>query len=225
MRSGLWMLAGAIVSGLFGCGAPPTPPATPPANVSPLSAATPLAPPAGDPELTVTREPAAAEPAWRKAVTVEPKTWAETQTLIESLKGKIVVVDVWSTACEPCLREFPNLVTLQNEHPQDVVCIGFNCDFAGIRKKPPEFYRERVLKALTERDAKIINVMCTEPADELFVTLKIDSIPAVFLYNRDGQLVQTFDNQTNQGGEFTYAADVLPAVENLLLLESPAVPQ
>lgn len=222
MQNRVWWLAGAVGCGLFGCGEPHAPSAA--ATTTNVSAPDTAEPPTSPP-VPAASTTGVEEPGWRREVTLESKTWAETQALIGSHQGKIVVVDVWSTACEPCLREFPNLVTLQKDHPQDVVCVGFNCDFAGIRKKPPEFYRERVLKALTDRDAKILNVMCTEPADELFVTLKIDSIPAVFLYDRDGQLVRTFDNQTNKGGEFTYAADVLPAIEKLLRPESPAVPQ
>lgn len=222
MQNRVWWLAGVVGCGLLGCEGPPAP--TAPAPASNLSAPE-IAQPPTAPPVPADSTTAIEEPGWRKEVTVEAKTWAETQALIGTHTGKIVVVDVWSTACEPCLREFPNLVTLQKEHPQDVVCVGLNCDYAGIRKKPPEFYRERVLQALTERDAKIINILCTEPADELFVTLKIDSIPAVFLYDRDGRLVRTFDNQTNKGGEFTYAADVLPALEKLLRPESPAAPQ
>lgn len=159
---------------------------------------------------------AAEPPAWRKDVTLQLQTWAETQELIASFKGKVVVVDVWSTACEPCLREFPNLVALQEKHGDQLVCIGLNSDYAGVRKKPPEFYRDRVMKVLNDKAAKIVNVMCTEPADELYVSLKIDSIPAVFVYGKDGELAAKFDNQTNDNGEFTYEKDVLPAIEKVM---------
>jgi thiol-disulfide isomerase/thioredoxin len=155
-------------------------------------------------------------PKWQTEVTLAHHTWAETQALVAQHVGKVVVVDVWSTACEPCLREFPKLVELQQQHPQEIVCIGLNCDYAGIRKKPPEYYTERVMKVLTAKDAKIINVLCTEPADELFVSLKIDSIPAVFVYDTAGVLQGTFDNRTNDSAEFTYVDDVLPKVQALL---------
>ncbi|MBI1345328.1 redoxin domain-containing protein [bacterium] len=155
-------------------------------------------------------------PDWRKEVTLQMQTWAETQELIASFKGKVVVVDVWSTACEPCLREFPNLVALQEKYGDQMVCIGLNSDYAGVRKKTPEYYRDRVLKVLNDKDAKIVNVMCTEPADELYVSLKIDSIPAVFVYDREGTLVSKFDNQTNDNGEFTYEMDVLPVIEKVV---------
>ena len=157
-----------------------------------------------------------ATPDWRQEVLVSLKSWDETRDTIAAYRGRVVVVDVWSTACEPCLREFPNLVALQQQFPDDVVCLSLNCDYAGVRRKPPEYYRERVEKVLNAQDAKIINVMCNLPADELFQLLKIDSIPAAFVYDREGKLVQTFDNNTNPNAEFTYAADVVPAVQKLV---------
>lgn len=172
---------------------------------------------AGEPSEPAASAAASAEPpAWRKAVTLEAKSWAETRELLKTFRGKLVVVDVWSTACEPCLREFPALVALQERHADQIVCVGLNCDYAGIKKKPPEFYRERVTKVLNEKAAKVVNILCTDPADELFVALKIDSIPAVFVYDPEGELRATFDNQTNENAEFTYEADVLPKVEALL---------
>ena len=107
------------------------------------------------------------------------------------------MVDVWSTACEPCLREFPCLIALQSKLPNDVVCISFDCDYAGIKKKPVTYYRERVLKSLTAMQAgSIINVMSTVAADELFQQLDLDSIPAAYVFDRSGKLVKRFDNRT-----------------------------
>lgn len=170
--------------------------------------------------LQASAEPAA--PDWRTEVVLSLKSWAETKDVIAAQRGKIVVVDVWSTACLPCLREFPHLVELQQTAGDDIVCIGLNCDFAGIRNKPPEVYRDRVLKVLHEKEAHIINIMCNEPADELFPKLKIDSIPATFVYDRTGRLVKTFDNNTNASAEFTYAEDVIPFVRELMDTANPA---
>ena len=155
-------------------------------------------------------------PKWRTEVQLAQKSWQETKELLATQRGKVVVLDVWSTACEPCLREFPKLVELQNEWPDDVVCVGVNCDFAGVRRKPPEFYLDRVMNVLNTHAAHILNVMCSDPADELFQALKIDSIPAVFVYDRDGNLAGTFDNRTNESAEFTYEDDILPLIRRLV---------
>lgn len=200
---------------------------TPEAAIAPVTA-TPLTAPldlsagtASNDDLQAAAEPAA--PDWRTEVVLSLKSWAETKEVIAAQRGKIVVVDVWSTACLPCLREFPHLVELQKSAGDDVVCIGLNCDYAGIRNKPPEVYRDRVMKVLNEKEAHVINIMCNEPADELFPKLKIESIPAAFVYDRTGRLVKTFDNNTNPNAEFTYTEDVLPVVRELIDATNPAV--
>ena len=59
-----------------------------------------------------------------ETVTVEIKSWEDTQALIASHKGKVVIVDLWSTSCEPCMREFPNLVALHKKFGTDkIACI------------------------------------------------------------------------------------------------------
>jgi len=95
------------------------------------------------------------EPAESAKVSVEVLNWEQTQKLVARHKGQIVVLDAWSTSCAPCKEEFPNLVKLHQRHGKDVACISMSCDYAGIKNKPPEFYRERVLKFLREQEATV----------------------------------------------------------------------
>lgn len=143
--------------------------------------------------------------------------WEATQKLIAGKKGKIVVMDAWSTSCVPCIKEFPNLVALQKSHAKDVACISLNLDYIGLKAKPPKFYEERVLAFLTKQKATFDNVLCSEEAEAMFEKLGIPSIPAVFVYDRNGKLVKTFDNseaETEEDG-FTYQ-DVTALVDELL---------
>ena len=134
--------------------------------------------------------------------------WAGLQTLIGQQKGKLVVVDIWSTACEPCMKEFPHLIELQERFPEDVVAISFDVDYAGIKKKPPEFYRERVLQFLgSQPENHVLHRMCTTAADVLFNEIKLDTIPAVYVYGRDGSLLKRFD-----GEGMSYDKQVTPYV-------------
>jgi thiol-disulfide isomerase/thioredoxin len=165
----------------------------------------------------------AAEPdaAARAAVKLSPATWDEVQKVVAGAKGRVVVLDVWSTACQPCMEEFPHLVKLQNQQP-DTVCISLSVDYAGIRSKPPEYYRERVETFLSDQKAGAVkNYLCSQAADDLFEKLDLDSIPAVYVYGRDGKLAKRFDNRTpaKPGSEgISYETQVLPLVDKLVKL-------
>ncbi|MDB5346455.1 MAG: thiol-disulfide oxidoreductase [Schlesneria sp.] len=158
-----------------------------------------------------------------ESLALQEINWEQLQEVVASHKGKVVVVDIWSTSCEPCLREFPHLVALQQRHPDDVVCISFDCDYIGAKNKAVGYYRERVLKQLTSQHAvKLINGMSTTAADELFQQLDIDSIPAVYVYDRTGKLSKRFDNRTPAGDSeegISYEKQIDPLVADLVKAE------
>ena len=116
--------------------------------------------------------------------------WKQVEELIASQKGKVVVVDMWSLSCAPCRREFPNLVKLHNEKSDQVACVSVSTDYAGIKSKPVESYEPKVLEFLTEQKSTLTNVLCSTEADEVFDTLSLASIPAVYVYGKDGTLAQ-----------------------------------
>jgi thiol-disulfide isomerase/thioredoxin len=160
----------------------------------------------------------AKEPGEKAKVPLETVSWEETLKRVAAHKGKIVVLDAWSTSCQPCMKEFPNLVKMHKKYGgKEVVCMSLSCDYQGIKNKPPEFYRERVLKFLDKVGATFQNLLATDPADELYEKMELASIPAVFVYGRDGKLVKRFDNEQAQTEDdnFTYE-DVNKLVEELL---------
>jgi thiol-disulfide isomerase/thioredoxin len=151
-------------------------------------------------------------------VTVQFANWEETLKLVAAHRGEIVVLDAWSTSCVPCVKEFPNLVALHKKYAgKGLVCMSLSCDYAGIKAKPPEFYKEKVLKFLESREAAFENILSNVPADELFEQMKLSSIPAVYVFGRDGKLFKRFDNEQAEKEEdnFTYA-DVTKLVDKLL---------
>jgi thiol-disulfide isomerase/thioredoxin len=152
------------------------------------------------------------------AIALDVKGWDETQTLVAAQRGRVVVLDLWSTWCAPCMREFPNLVRLQRMQPQDVVCISFNMDYSGAAGETPESARVKVQEFLSKHEATIVNVLSRDAADDVFRRLKLASIPAVQVYDRSGKLVQQFDLDDGRYGPdgFTYAQHIVPLVERLL---------
>jgi len=172
-------------------------------------------------EIRVDPAPAASEPAKPVAAaptpTVEILSWDGLQKRREAFHGKVVVIDVWSTYCTPCIREFSNLVALQERFGDKIVCVSFDTDYAGTKNEPPESFKKPVLDFLTSKNAMLLNVISSDPSEEFFDKLKLGGPPAVFVYDQSGQLVKRFDNsQTPKVPEFTYQKDVIPLVTKLL---------
>lgn len=158
---------------------------------------------------------AADPPAPSGEITLQLASWADTEKLVASHKGKIVVVDVWSSSCVPCVKELPHLAKLQKAHPADVVGVSLNCNYIGLGK--PEEEKESVLKFLTKREIRAINLLCTDADDQLYKKLEVASIPVVRVYGRDGKLVKQFDNDKAEYGEgFSYEMHINPFVAKLV---------
>jgi thiol-disulfide isomerase/thioredoxin len=124
---------------------------------------------------------------------------------IATHRGKVVVMDAWSTSCPPCIKEFHNLVELHKQHgPELVACMSLSFDFEGIGT--PEEQRPRVLDFLRSQGATFDNLMSNEESDVLYKKFDLAAIPAVYVYGRSGQLRKRFDNQNAKTKEeaFTY---------------------
>jgi thiol-disulfide isomerase/thioredoxin len=159
---------------------------------------------------------ATADPA--VGVTVEVRSWSEVEELIADHHGKVVVVDVWSTWCFPCLQEFHHLVQLQRVYRDRVACISVNIDYTGLEDQPPEASQEKVLTFLRQQQATFQNVISSDPDQVVLSTLQVSSIPAVLVYDRQGELRKQFVNQDGEYGDegFEYQADIIPVVDRLL---------
>lgn len=127
-------------------------------------------------------------------VTLQLKNYEEFQQLVASKKGKVVVVDAWSTYCEPCMREFPGLVALHKKYgPDKIACISLCANFAGLGK--PEEEIAEPLKFLKSQEATFDNVFSTVPDDKLYKLLQIATVPTIMVYDRDGKLLKLFEGE------------------------------
>jgi thiol-disulfide isomerase/thioredoxin len=127
------------------------------------------------------------------------------QEHIARARGKVVVMDAWSTSCPPCLTEFHHLVELHKKYgPEQLACISLSFDYEGIGQ--PEEQREPVLKFLRASGATFDNLMSNEESDVLYRKFKLAAVPAVFVYDRAGHLRKRFDNEQAHGKAeaFTY---------------------
>lgn len=160
----------------------------------------------------------AGEPAKAKDdITLQIVSWEEAQKIVQQYEGKkIVVLDLWSTGCQPCVKEFPGLVKLQNAHAQDVVCISLCANYIGVGE--PQDESADVLKFLQKQKAQIVNLLSSDADEDLYKKVGIASIPVVRVYNRDGKLAKQFDNEKDEYGKegFTYEKHIAPYVKTLV---------
>lgn len=151
-------------------------------------------------------------PAAEAGIDVVAKDHAGLMELVAGHKGKVVVVDAWSTWCEPCVTEFPGLVALYKKYgPERVACVSLSFDYEG---GDLEEARSGVLAFLKQQGATFDNVLATN-TDEMYEKLDFPSIPAVFVFDREGKLARLIDNSDPKTPNFTYA-DVEELVASLL---------
>ena len=109
---------------------------------------------------------------------------------VKAHKGKIVVVDVWGTFCIPCMKEFPHLVELSQEHAKDgVVCMSLSVDDPTPEKKA------KALEFLKKQGAGFQNFLLDEEAEVWQKAWKVNAVPVVFVFNRDGSQASMFNSE------------------------------
>lgn len=152
------------------------------------------------------------------AVESQVMTWDEAAAFVASQQGKVVVMDLWTTYCAPCRQEFPNLVALHNRLGSQVVCVSVSLNFDGLADEPIEKCQADSMEFLVAQGATFTNIICSTPAEDVFgKQIPHQSVPAVYVFSRSGDLVGNFPNQlADNPDEFSYAKDIVPLVEQLL---------
>jgi thiol-disulfide isomerase/thioredoxin len=170
--------------------------------------------------LARTREPVHAA-ARERPVSLELVDHAGLMAAVKARRGRIVVLDCWSTSCPPCVKEFPGLVALAAAH-DDVACMSLAFDYEGFGS--PEDALPRVRGFLEQVGAHdVANMLSREDADTMYRKLDLTSVPAVYVWNAEGGLEVRFDDDfasRSLGRPFTYA-DVEATVRRLLAAARP----
>ena len=107
---------------------------------------------------------------------------------------------------------------MRNAFGDQVECFTLSLDFAGGDTAQAEALREDVLKVLKEHGITVNNIICSDPAADIFEKLDPLSIPVALVYDGDGQLRKRFHNDSDEFGAdgFRYEEHVIPYVEKLL---------
>ena len=133
-------------------------------------------------------------------VKLERLNWKQFQErLAANKKIKYTIVDAWSTTCGPCKENFPHVVEMHRKYAKQ----GPGGHLALARRPERQGGGRRGREVLKDKKAAFTNVLLDENFGEGFEKLKINAIPAVFVYGPDGKEVKRFtmDDPNNQ---FTY---------------------
>ena len=104
------------------------------------------------------------------------------QLSLESLSGKLLLIDIWGTWCVPCIEEMPNIEALQKQyaHRDDVHIMSIACD-----KK-----RERWISFLGKHPTTWHQYLVTPEGDEVLNTAyHVVGIPRFIIVGRDGRII------------------------------------
>ena len=99
------------------------------------------------------------------------------KNMIESNRGKVLIINFWATWCAPCVKEFPGLMNLRKEFSEDdLTIIGISMDY-GMRP--------------VENFVKVNNVNFPIFIDDESIgsMLEIKNIPRTLIYNRAGEKI------------------------------------
>lgn len=112
-------------------------------------------------------------------------TYKQLGNEIKNLHGKVVLVDFWADYCQPCKQKFPAVVALHRKLANQ----GFTVVSVNVDDVTDAETRERVKAFLAQQNATCRNLLLAEKPEVWVPKLKMDSIPAMILFNQQGQMV------------------------------------
>lgn len=146
-----------------------------------------------------------------KEVTLRVADLRVYQEVLAKHKGKPILVDFWATWCVPCIEQFPHTVELHTKHAAaGLAVVSVSLDDPADEVKVRTF--------LEKQGATFDNLLSKwggdGPSFENF-DIRGGAVPHYKLYDRDGQLRQTFSVDPAAKRQFT-PADIERSVLDLL---------
>ena len=98
---------------------------------------------------------------------------------LADFSGKTVLVNLWATWCEPCVREMPSLERMQSQLGGKITVIAISEDRGGSKVVEP-FLDKLGLKSVKTY---------LDPKNTVQRAFKIQGLPTSFLIDRDGRVL------------------------------------
>jgi thiol-disulfide isomerase/thioredoxin len=98
---------------------------------------------------------------------------------LSELRGKLVLVNLWATWCEPCLREMPSLERLQSRLGERIAVLAVSEDRGGNKTVEP-FIAKLGLKSVK---------IYIDPKSEVGHAFGARGLPTSFLIDREGNVL------------------------------------
>jgi thiol-disulfide isomerase/thioredoxin len=98
---------------------------------------------------------------------------------LSALRGKVVVINLWATWCEPCLREMPSLERLQSRLGERIAVLAVSEDRGGNKAVEP-FIAKLGLKSVKTY---------IDPKSEVGHALGVRGLPTSFVIDSKGEVL------------------------------------
>ena len=114
-------------------------------------------------------------------------------SVLKESVGKVVLVDFWGSWCAECMKGFPHTVELSRKYrEQGLRVVSYSIEF------DEENGAKQALEFLKKTDATLIeNLTSSKDYEATFDAFELTSLPEYRIYDREGKLVKTFNNDDN----------------------------
>ncbi|MGD0670696.1 MAG: TlpA disulfide reductase family protein [Candidatus Binatus sp.] len=137
-----------------------------------------------------------------RAADFKLETLDGTTVSLESLRGKVVFLNVWATWCGPCREEMPSMQTLYDDFKgnKDFVMLAASQDTGG----------RDVVASYVKKNGYHFTILL-DPENKISETYEVSGVPETFIIDRKGQIVAH-----HMGGFDWSRPDVKDALQQLL---------
>ena len=137
-----------------------------------------------------------------RAADFKLETLDGTTVSLESLRGKVVFLNVWATWCGPCREEMPSMQTLYDDFKgnKNFVMLAASQDTSG----------RDVVASYVKKNGYHFTILL-DPENKISETYEVSGVPETFIIDRKGQIVAH-----HMGGFDWSRPDVKDALQQLL---------